>query len=149
MAMMNESAARPAVLILNAYGQFLRRPVFEALDRAGFDALPASDLSEAVGLARTKKLGGIVVGLNLKPGTSGEVMESGLSLFARFLAEVGDPGFATRPIVVTVTYRSSSGVVEEEAARHGVTNPRLLASKADVLDPAFADAICEHFARGW
>lgn len=147
--MMTDSVARPAVLILNAYGEFLRRPVSDALDRAGFDVLAASDLNEAVELARTKKLGGIVVGLNLKQGTSGEVPESGLSLFARFLAEVGDPGFATRPIVVTVTYRSSSGVVEEEAARHGVANPRLLASKADVLDPAFAGVIREHFARGW
>ena len=68
---MNEPAPRPAVLILNAYGQFLRRPVFDALDRAGFDALAASDLSAAVELTRTKKLGGIVVGLNLKQGPGG------------------------------------------------------------------------------
>ena len=143
------TVGRPPVLILNAYGPFLRRPLSEALHRAGFEAMPALGLENAVEIARSRKLAGVVVGLNLRQGTSGEVLESGLSLFARFLAEVGDPGFATRPIVVTVTHRSSSGVVDEEAARHGIANPRLLASKADVLDPAFAGAMREHFALGW
>lgn len=143
------AAAGAPVLILNAYGPFLRRPVAQALERAGFTALAAADLAEAVEIGRTRRLGGIVVGLNLKQGADGEVLESGLSLLAAFLGQLGDPTFAHRPIMVTVTYRSSSMVVENEARRHRILNPRLLASKDEVLDPAFAGRIRQHFAQGW
>lgn len=146
----NEAAVGPSpVLILNAYGPFLRRPVSEALNRAGFEALAASGLEHAVEIARIKSLAGMVVGLNLKQGGKGEILESGLSLFASFLTQLDDPALALRPIVVTVTYRSSSMMVETEAARHGIRNPRLLAAKDDVLDPGFARVIREHFSRGW
>lgn len=120
----------------------------QALERAGFDAILATDLEHAVEIARTRKLGGVVVGLNLKQGPSGDILGSGLSLFASLLAKLDDGAFASRPIVVTVTYRSSSMVVDTEAARYGIKNPRLIASKEDVLDPGFASAIRNHFAQG-
>lgn len=140
------STGRPIVLILNAYGEFLRRPVIEALDRAGFVALPAKDMDDALATARTKPLGGMVVGLNLQQGPDGVVIESGLSLFARFVTLLGNPAFAERPIMVTATYQSSRIVVQTESKRHRIKNPILLAAKEDVLSPAFGARIREHFS---
>ena len=133
------------VLIINAYGAFLRRPVTACLEHAGYEACPTSTVMEAAAELRKGGVVGLVVALNLGLDGAGAVTKSGLGVFAELRQAAPDPELFSCPIVVTATFKTAAGVVQEEALRHGIANPILLAAKLDVLNPAFGIEIRRHF----
>ncbi len=136
------------VLIINAYGAFLRRPVTACLEHAGYEACPTSTVMEAAAELRQGGVAGLVVALNLGLDGAGAVTKSGLGIFAEVRQTVADPDLFRCPIVVTATFKTAAGVVQEEALRHRIDNPILLAVKQDVLDPAFGATMRRHFESG-
>lgn len=132
------------VLVLNAYGDFLRRPVFETLARAGYAPQPVPDVEAAVAALRSGRFAGAVVALNPVLDLDGLVVQSGLGLWARVVDRVGDPLLRSRPIVVTATSRASVPVVHAEVARHAIENPILILTKADTEDAASAAKLGSH-----
>jgi len=139
---------KPRVLMLNAYGPFLRRPVTACLEQAGYEPLPTSTVAEAVTVLRRGGVAGIVVGFNIELDGTGTITKSGLGVFAELRQIVGHPGLLSCPIVVTATFRTAASVVRAEALRHRIDNPILLAVKQDVLDPAFGATMRRHFESG-
>lgn len=139
------SSMKSRVLIINAYGAFLRRPVTACLEHAGYEACPTSTVVEAVAELRRGGVAGLVVALNLGLNGAGAVTRSGLGVFAELRQAAPDPELFSCPIVVTATFKTAAGVVQEEARRHGIANPILLAAKSDVLDPAFGAEMRRHF----
>ncbi|MGE0454772.1 MAG: thioredoxin family protein [Vicinamibacteria bacterium] len=143
-----EAGADPAfqpVLVLNAYGDFLRRPVFEALARAGYAPHPVADVEAGVRALRESAFAGAVVALNPVLDLDGLVVQSGLGLWARVVERVGDPLLRRRPIVVTATSRASVPLVHAECVRHAIANPILILTKADATDPSAPARIESHF----
>ncbi len=132
------------VLVLNAYQDFLRRPVFECLSRAGYVPCTVDSIEAAVEALRTRAADNVVVALNPTLGPEGRIEGSGISLWARILGQLGDPWWATHPIVVTATSPASAPLVRSELERHRIANPVLVATKAEVLEPGFHAAIQRH-----
>lgn len=132
------------VLVLNAYGDFLRRPVFEALSRAGYVPCPAESVEAAVDAVKTRALAGVVVALNPVFSRDGEILQSGIGFWAQVLARIDDPSWLSRPIVVTATSRASAPLVRSELTRHGVANPVLIVTKGEATDPGFPAVVQQH-----
>jgi hypothetical protein len=132
------------VLVLNAYEDFLRRPVFESLTRAGYVPCPVGSVAAAVRVLRTQAFAGVVVALSPVVKAEGEMVRSGIGLWAEVLARVADPAWAARPILVTATSRASASLVRAELERHAVLNPVLIATEADITEPAFSSTLRRH-----
>lgn len=132
------------VLVLNAYEDFLRRPVFESLSRAGYVPCPVESVEAAVRATRAQAFAGVVVALNPVVNAESEVVRSGIGLWAAVLARIADPSWATRPILVTAASKASAPLVRAELERHGVGNPVLIATKAEVAEPEFPSTVRRH-----
>lgn len=130
------------VLVVNAYDDFLTRPVFEVLSRAGYVPTPVDSVVVAVHALRTRPFEGVVVGLNPKVDAEGHIERSGIGVWAEILLQLGDTPWASRPILVTA---ASAGLARSELAEHGVTNPVLVVTTTDLADPAFPRAVERHF----
>jgi AhpD family alkylhydroperoxidase len=132
------------VLVVNAYEDFLRRPVFEGLSRAGYVPCPADSVEAAVQAVKARSLAGVVVALNPVVSADAKIVRSGIGLWVEILARVGDPFWAARPIIVTATSRASAPLVRSELTRHGVRNPVLIVTKSDAIDPGFPSVVQRH-----
>ena len=135
------------VLVLNAYADFLRRPVFDGLTGAGYEPWPADSVEAAVRAIGAESFSGAVVALNPVVDVEGQVTRSGIGLWAEVLARVTDRSWATRPILVTATSRASVPLVQAELERHSVRNPVLIATKSEVTEPHFSAAVLRHLGK--
>jgi hypothetical protein len=137
------------VLVLNAYEDFLRRPVFKGLTRAGYVPCPAGSVEAAVQALKTRPFAGVVVALNPVVSADAKIVRSGIGLWAEILARVGDPSWSARPIIVTATSRAraSAPLVRSELSRHGVRNPVVIVNKSDANDPRFPSVVQRHLDR--
>lgn len=131
-------------LVLNPYEDFPRRPVFESLSRAGYVPCPVGSVAAAVRVLRTQAFAGVVVALNPVVTAGGEMVGSDIGLWAEVLARVADPAWAARPILVTATSGASTSLVHAELERRAVLNPVLIATEADITEPAFSSTVRRH-----
>lgn len=132
------------VLVLNAYEDFLRRPVFESLSRGGYVPCPVESVEAAVQALKTQAFAGVVVALNPVVDAEGAILRSGIGLWAEVLACLADGSWMARPILVTAASRASAPLVRSELERHAVRNPVLIATKAEVTEPAFSSVVQRH-----
>lgn len=132
------------VLVLNAYADFLRRPVFETLSRAGYVPFPVESVEAAARVIGTQLFAGVVVALNPELDAQGDMVQSGIGLWAQVLTKLNDAAWAARPILVTATSRGSAPLVRAELERHAIRNPVLIATKAEVTQPDFSSQVRRH-----